>query len=175
MNIIVRGKKFKVGDNLKEYAQKRVGKLSKYSDDFTDVNVVLSGLKGLQKVEVTAPLNGVILRGEEETDDMRTSIDLVVEKLERQIERYKKRIDHRRGRAQWEDVQETISETPTEEEDIIVRTKKFVATPMTTEEAIMQMNLLSHSFYVFLNAETGRISVVYRRQDQDYGLLEPDY
>jgi putative sigma-54 modulation protein len=99
MNINVRGKQFKVTDALKDYAEKRVGKLGKYSDDFAEVLVTLSVEKERQRVEVTAPLNGFILRGEEETDDMYSSIDLVVDKLERQMEKYRRRIGKKRIKA----------------------------------------------------------------------------
>ncbi|MDR1961137.1 MAG: ribosome-associated translation inhibitor RaiA [Gracilibacteraceae bacterium] len=181
MNVLVRGKQFKVTDALKEYAQKRVGKLAKFSDDFSDVHVVLSAERERQKVEVTAPLSGFILRGEEAAPDMFTSIDLVVEKLERQMTRYRKRIDRRRGKAQWEEAQiahdiAAGQALPDEgEDDHVVRVKKFPARPMSAEEAIMQMNLLSHGFYVFLDADTEKICVVYHRQDGNYGLLEPEY
>ncbi|MDR1070472.1 MAG: ribosome-associated translation inhibitor RaiA [Gracilibacteraceae bacterium] len=182
MNVLVRGKQFKVTDALKEYAQKRVGKLSKFSDDFSDIHVVLSVERERQKVEVTAPLSGFILRGEEATVDMFTSIDLVVEKLERQMMKYRKRIDRKRGKAQWEEAQLAhdiaaglVKPDDEEDDDNVVRVKKFPARPMSAEEALMQMNLLSHNFYVFLDMDTEKICVVYRRRDGDYGLLEPEY
>jgi putative sigma-54 modulation protein len=179
MNVLVRGKQFKVTEAMKDYAQKRVGKLAKFSDDISDVNVVLSAERENQKVEVTAPLSGFILRGEEATPDIFTSIDLVVEKLERQITKYRKRIDRKRSKAaQLVYELETEPDLADEDEDggdHVVRVKRFPARLMSVEEALMQMNLLSHAFYVFLDAETEKICVVYRRQDGDYGLLEPEY
>jgi putative sigma-54 modulation protein len=181
MNVLVRGKQFKVSDAMKDYAKKRVGKLAKFSDDFSDVHVVLSTERERQKVEVTAPLSGFILRGEEATSDIFASIDLVVEKLERQIAKYRKRIDRRRSKAQREEAlfaRELAADADFADEpgdDHVVRVKKFPARPMSLEEALMQMNLLSHSFYVFLDADTEKICVAYRRQDGDYGLLEPEY
>lgn len=174
MNINVRGKQIKVTDALKDYAIKRVGKLEKYSDDFTDVQVTLSVEKGRQRVEVTAPLNSFLLRGEEETDDMYTSIDLVVDKLERQMEKYRKKIGKKRVKAVRE---EPCFITEADEElfdnDSIVKTKSFPAKPMSIDEAVMQMNLIGHSFYVFINADTEQMNVVYRRKHGGYGHLEP--
>jgi len=176
MNVNVRGKQIKVTDALRDYAVKRVSKLKKYSDDFTDVQVTLSVEKERQKVEVTAPLNGFILRGEEETDDMYTSIDLVVEKLERQMEKYRKRIGKKRVKAVKDEpsfLPEIESDDPTEN-DTIVKVKKFPAKYMSVDEAVMQMNLIGHSFYVFMNADTEQMNVVYRRKHGGYGLLEPE-
>ncbi len=176
MNINVRGKQIKVTDALKDYAEKRVGKLEKYSDDFMDVQVTLSVEKERQRVEVTAPLNGFILRGEEETDDMYSSIDLVVDKLERQIEKYRKRIGKKRIKSVKEDPS-FILEADEEliDKDGIVKTKRFPAKLMSVDEAVMQMNLIGHSFYVFRNSDTEEINVVYRRKHGGYGLLEPEF
>ncbi|NLI91068.1 MAG: ribosome-associated translation inhibitor RaiA [Peptococcaceae bacterium] len=176
MNINVRGKQIKVTDALKDYAEKRVGKLEKYSDDFMDVQVTLTVEKERQRVEVTAPLNGFILRGEEETDDMYSSIDLVVDKLERQIEKYRKKIGKKRVKA-LKDEPNFILEADEEilDKDSIVKTKRFPAKLMSVEEAVMQMNLIGHSFYVFMNSDTELMSVVYRRKHGGYGLLEPEF
>jgi len=176
MKINVRGKQFKVTDALKDYAEKRVGKLEKYSDDFADIQVTLSVEKERQRVEVTAPLNGFILRGEEETEDMYSSIDLVIDKLERQMEKYRKRIGKKRLKA----IKDGLNFMPEAEEEIydqddIVKTKRFYAQLMSVEEAVMQMNLIGHSFYVFVNSETEQMSVVYKRKHGGYGLLEPEF
>jgi putative sigma-54 modulation protein len=175
MNINVRGKQFKITDALKDYAEKRVGKLGKYSDDFTDVQVTLSVEKERQRVEVTAPLNGFLLRGEEETDDMYSSIDLVVEKLERQMEKYRKRIGKKRVKAVKDDPNYILeADEEVYDKDSIVKTKRFPAKLMSVEEAVMQMNLIGHSFYVFMNADTELMNVVYRRTHGGFGLLEPE-
>jgi putative sigma-54 modulation protein len=175
MNIIVRGKQFKVTDALKEYAEKRVRKLEKYSADFVDVQVTMSVEKERQRVEITAPLNGFILRGEEETEDMYSSIDLVIDKLERQMEKYRKRI----GKKRVKTVKDSISFLPEVEESVgqddIVKVKKFQVKPMSVDEAVMQMNLIGHSFFVFMNHETEQMNVVYKRKHGGYGLLEPDF
>ncbi|SDG50437.1 ribosome hibernation-promoting factor, HPF/YfiA family [Desulfosporosinus hippei] len=173
MNINIRGKHIELTDALKEYVMKRVGKLAKYSDEFMDVQVTLLVERDRHRVEVTALLNGIILRGEEETEDMYSSIDMVVEKLERQIDKYRTRINRRMRTKALKDhdpKQSTAAEEPREE---IVRHKKFSAKPMSVEEAIMQMNLVGHSFFVFTNSESQEMNVVYLRNNGDYGLLQP--
>lgn len=180
MNILIRGKEIEVTRALKEYVTKRVSKLEKYSDDFRDVHVTLlvvkdqdRMVKDRQRVEVTAPINSYILRGEEENDDMYSAIDLVVEKLERQIEKYRAKFNRRsREKAVKEFAVDRIEELQEEEE--IVRIKKFPAKPMPVEEAVMQMEMIGHSFFAFTNAETQQFNVVYRRKDGTYGLLEPE-
>lgn len=176
MNINVRSKQMKMTDALKDYVEKRVRKLEKFSDDFLDIQVMLSVEKERQKVEVTAPLNGFILRGEEETDNMYSSIDLVVDKLERQMEKYRKRIGKNRVKGAKEEPSYLMEE---DEEltgkDNIVKNKKFSANLMSVEEAVMQMNLIGHNFFVFANSDTEQINVVYRRKHGGYGLLEPEF
>jgi len=173
MNIIIRGKHIELTDALKEYVMKRVGKLAKYSDEFMDVQVTLLVERDRHRVEVTAPIHGMILRGEEETEDMYSSIDMVVEKLERQIDKYRTRINKRMRTKVLKDhepKQVAVNDEPREE---IVRNKKFPAKPMSVEEAIMQMNLVGHTFFVFTNAESQEMNVVYLRNNGDYGLLQP--
>lgn len=173
MNIIIRGKHIEVTDALKAYVIKRVGKLEKYSDEFMDVKVTLVVEEGRHRVEVTAPIHGMILRGEEESNDMYASIDLVVEKLERQIDKYRTRINKRMRSKVLKD-HEIEHPVDNEDEDEIVRRKKFTLKPMSVEEAIMQMNLVGHNFFVFTNADNHAVNVVYRRHSGDYGLLEPE-
>lgn len=173
MNISVRGKNIEVTPALKEYAEKRIGKLEKFLGHDVDAIVLLSVTKEDQTVEVTIPFNGMILRGEESTADMYSSIDLVVEKLEKQIERFKGKIISRRGRT------EKGVEEQTPEDQIyqpkVVKTKRFAIKPMSVEEAILQMNLLGHNFFFFFNAETDQTSVVYKRHDGNYGLIEQEF
>ena len=173
MNIIIRGKHIELTDALKEYVMKRVGKLEKYSDEFMDVQVTLLVERDRHRVEVTAPIHGMILRGEEETEDMYSSIDMVVEKLERQIDKYRTRINKRMRSKVLKDhepIQSAVNDEPREE---VVRNKKFPSKPMSVEEAIMQMNLVGHTFFVFTNAESQEMNVVYLRNNGDYGLLQP--
>ena len=174
MNIIIRGKHIELTDALKEYVMKRVGKLAKYSDEFMDVQVTLLVERDRHRVEVTAPLQGMILRGEEETEDMYSSIDMVVEKLERQIDKYRTRINKRmRSKILKDHELKQPTEVVEEPREEIVRNKKFPAKPMSVEEAIMQMNLVGHTFFVFTNAESQEMNVVYLRNNGDYGLLQP--
>ena len=174
MNIIIRGKHIEVTDALKDYVNKRVGKLEKFSDEFMDVQVTLLVERGRHRVEITAPINGIILRGEEETDDMYSSIDLVIEKLERQIEKYRTKIAIRLRTNPFKDLEFAHASLTLEEDEKVVRNKKFSAKPMSVDEAIMQMNLIGHSFFVFTDAETNQMNVVYRRNTGDYGLLQPE-
>ncbi|MBO8159027.1 ribosome-associated translation inhibitor RaiA [Thermosyntropha sp.] len=179
MKFEFRGKNIEVTEALKDYAGKRLSKLEKYIDDVKTAQVAFSVEGERHKVEVTIPLNGMILRGEEATDDMYTSIDMVQEKLERQIEKYKTRIyKHHRAAGFKQAVAEEIkkeAEKEKEEGFKVVRTKRFALKPMDVEEAIMQMNLLGHNFFVFFNAGTEEVNVVYKRNDGNYGLIEPDF
>jgi len=174
MQVNVRGKNISVTGALKEYAEKKVRKLERYFNNYGEAQVVLSVQKESHKVEVTIPINGIILRGEETTGDMYASVDLVVEKLEKQVEKYKGRL-LKREREAGQMFNHNITRT-SEEDDRpkIVRTKRFAVKPMPTDEAIMQMNLLNHSFFVFRNAETEEVNVLYRRKDGNYGLIEPE-
>ena len=125
--------------------------------------------KGRHIVEVTVPVNGMLLRGEEATDDMYASIDLVVEKLEKQIDKYKTRLTRK--------LRPQIADEPVPkvfDDPVIVKTKRFAIKPMAVDEAVMQMNLIGHDFFVFADADTNQVNVVYRRRDGNYGLIEPD-
>lgn len=171
----VRGENIEVTDALRDYVEKRLTKLEKYfelnSDVIAHVNLKVYRDK-TAKVEVTIPLPYLVLRAEETTDDMYRSIDFVSEKLERQIRKYKTRVN-RRGREHG--VKELFVEAPEQEETSsfeIVRNKRLNLKPMEPEEAILQMDLLEHDFFVFQDAETNGTSIVYRRNDGRYGLIE---
>ena len=177
MNVIVSGKNIEVSEGLKEYVEKKIGRLERYLPALTDAHVefALEQTKSIDQrevVQITLRTNGTILRGEERAADFGAAVDIVTEKLEKQIERYKGK--HNRGRAQAE--RTTAAEGESEEEPTpqIVRTKRFRTRPMTEEEAIEQMELLGHSFFVFIHRERGTINVLYRRNDGNYGLIEPE-
>jgi len=176
VQISVRGKNIKVTDALRHYAEKRITKLNRFFNNLGEVQVLLSVEKGNHRVEVTMPVNGMILRGEEATHDMYAAVDMVVEKLEKQIEKYKSRFSRRVRTGGRELPAQGTEEEPVEEyeEHKVVRVKRFAMKPINIEEAIMQMNLLGHSFFVFTNAETDAVSVIYRRKDGNYGLIEPE-
>lgn len=179
----IRGKNVEVTPNLREYVEKRVGKITRYFENIEEVSVLLAVEKGRHIVEVTAeiPRSGLVLRGQESTADMYSSIDLVVEKLERQIRKQKTKLERRfRGGgfkselfAEEQKVRAEQHEDESEEYPV-VKTKRFVVKPMDVQEAIMQMNLLNHSFFVFRDAQTENFCVVYKRNDGAYGLLESD-
>ena len=178
----IRGKNTEVTPALREYVEKRVGKINKYFGNIEEIFVMLAIEKDRHIVEVTAEVpGGLILRGEEATGDMYTSIDLVIEKLERQIRKQKTRLERRfRGggfKGELIEEQRAQSQAQAEaEEDSdefpIVKTKRFFVKPMDVQEAILQMNLLNHNFFVFRDANTNDICVVYKRKDGAYGLLE---
>lgn len=174
----VRGKNIEITPSLREYVEKRVGKVTKYFEKVGEITVLLTVSKGRHIVEVTVPVQGgILLRGEEATMDMYTSIDLVVEKLERQIHKQKTKLARRfRGGGFKVDAVQSQGALPDVhdegEEYTIVKTKKFVVKPMDVQEAIMQMNLLNHNFFVFRDSETEDVNVVYRRTDGNYGLIE---
>lgn len=177
MKIQVKGKNMEVTPALKEYVEKRIGKIEKYFEgELREATVTLIVEKEMQRVEVTVPLNGYILRGEEETSDMYTSIDNVVEKLERQVRKYKTRINKQiKNLSVLDLVPENEKSQPEEQtEPQIVKTKRFAVKPMAEEEAVLQMDLLGHNFFVFLNAATEEVNVLYKRKDGDYGLIEPE-
>ena len=176
MNISVRGRNIEVTDALVNHAKKKLGKLSRYLAD-AETQVVLSVIRDEHIVEVTVLMNGLILRGEESTNDMYASIDLVVDKLERQVAKYKTRLNKSLRQRGLRAISGRLAgvEQQDEEEPKVVKTKRFPLKPMDLEEAILQMNLLGHDFFVFANAETETVNVLYRRKDGNYGLIDPEY
>ena len=152
----------------------KIGKLKKYFTEETEVHVTLSVEKDRQKIEVTIPVKGNIIRSEQVSSDMYVSIDLVEEIIERQLKKYKnKLIDKKQSSPYFR--QEFIEKDYMDDEDVqIIRTKKFDIKPMYPEDACVQMELLGHSFYVFCNAETDQVCVVYKRKGNTYGLIEPE-
>jgi ribosomal subunit interface protein len=182
MKINIRGENLEVTDALREYVEKKLGKLVRYfnAPPAAEAHVTLSVIRDKHGVEVTIPLPGVLLRAEEKNDDMYASIDLVADKLERQIRKHKTKMNRKFGRdggprtlfAEGFDLN-AADGADKEEEFEVVRTKRFTMKPMDVEEAILQMNLLGHNFFVFANIESNEINVVYKRDDGKYGLIEP--
>ena len=177
MQLIISGKNLEVSDGLKDYVEKKVGKLDRYLPSLTEARVELAlektkNAKQRQVVQVTLRTNGTILRGEERSSDFGAAIDTVVDKLHRQIERYKTKHSHARTPVEPE-VANAVAMAPGEEVRI-VRKKRFHILPMTEEEAIEQMELLGHNFFLFADRNDGKLNVVYRRNDGDYGLIEPE-
>ena len=176
MQLIISGKNLEVSDGLKDYVEKKVGKLDRYLPTLTEARVELAlektkNAKQSQVVQVTLRTNGTILRGEERSSDFGAAIDTVVDKLHRQIERYKTKHAHARTPVAAE---APIPAAAPAEQVRIVRKKRFHILPMTEEEAIEQMELLGHTFFLFADRKDGKLNVVYRRNDGDYGLIEPE-
>lgn len=176
MRITVIGKNIEVTNALRNVVEKKLEKLDKYFEPDVEAQVTLSVEKNSQLIEVTIPFNGVILRGEESTDDMYTSIDLVIDKLERQIRKQKTKLQRRmHGDSLRFQFIPDYEEDKSKEEAKIVKTKRFAMKPMSSEEAVLQMELIGHNFFVFESGDTGEVNVVYKRKDGNYGLIEPEF
>ncbi|WP_028551015.1 ribosome hibernation-promoting factor, HPF/YfiA family [Paenibacillus sp. UNC451MF] len=178
MKFNIRGERIEVTEALREYVEKKLSRLERYFEapPITEVHVTLSVVKGLQAVEVTIPLTGVMLRAEDKSNDMYASIDQVIDKLERQIRKHKTKVNRKiRQEGGIRDILRVDSPAQYEDEDDyeLVRTKQFMLKPMDIDEAILQMNMVGHSFFVFANSNTEQVNVVYKRNDGKYGLIEP--
>jgi putative sigma-54 modulation protein len=196
MNLVLTGKNFVISDRIRDYVEKKIGKLDRYLPEIDEARIEITqektkSSKDRNVVQLTLRTNGTILRAENRSEAIYGSIDVVVDKIHRQIARYKgKRVDRRHGnlskqQRQTQEVSPPVEEAPeldaqtlaaiAEEQDRqIVRTKRFLMNPMTEDEAIEQMELLGHNFFVFYNANVGRVNVLYRRSDDNYGLLDPE-
>ncbi|MCF2680939.1 ribosome-associated translation inhibitor RaiA [Faecalicatena contorta] len=176
MKFIIIGKNIDVTPGLKTTVENKLGKLERYFTPDTEIHVTLSVQKERQKIEVTIPVKGNIIRSEQESDDMYVSIDLVEEVIERQLRKYKNKLiaRHQEGSNFSQDFFEN-EDTIEDGEIKIVRTKKFGIKPMYPEDACVQMELLGHNFFVFCNAETDEVCVVYRRKNGTFGLIEPEF
>lgn len=174
MKIIITGKNLEVSEGLRNAVEEKIGKLEKYFAEDTVAKVTLSVERDRQKIEVTIPVKGNIIRSEQTSSDMYVSIDLVQEIIERQLKKYKKKlIDKKQNAASFSDA--FIEKVEDDDEEVkIVRTKQFDIKPMYPEDACVQMELLGHDFYVFCNAETEQMCVVYKRKGGTYGLIEPE-
>lgn len=175
MNFIISGKNLSVSEGLRSAVEDKLGKLERYFTPDTEVIVTLSVEKERQKIEVTIPVKGSIIRSEQVSNDMYVSIDLVEEVIERQLRKYKNKIvDRKQSSGSFQKA--FLEKDFDEDEDVkILRTKKFDIKPMYPEDACVQMELLGHNFFVFCNAETDQVNVVYKRKGNTYGLIEPEY
>jgi putative sigma-54 modulation protein len=179
MKYNIRGQNIQVTEALREYVEKKISRLEKYFEApiTSETSVTLSVTKGYHAVEVTIPLTGVMLRAEVKSEDMYASIDEVVDKLERQIRKHKTKVNRKirndSGVRTFFKESGSAARVLDEEEDFeVVRTKQVTLKPMDVEEAILQMNMVGHNFFVFANADTKEVNVVYRRHDGRYGLIE---
>jgi putative sigma-54 modulation protein len=188
MQLLLKGKNFVISDRVRDYVEKKMGKLDRYLPEIDEARIEITqektkSAKDRNVVQITLRTNGAILRAEERSEAIYASIDAVVDKIHRQIVRYKgKRVDRWQGHItnkRPEDEmpaldQEALAAIAEERERKIVRVKKFQVVPMTEEEAVEQMELLGHDFFVFYNVNLGRLNVLYRRADENYGLLDPE-
>lgn len=176
MKTIINGKNIEITEGLRERVTKKITKLNRFFDKEAEAHVTLSVQKLKQKAEITISYNGIVLRAEESNEDMYISIDRAVDLIERQIRKNRTRLEKRLYQNDFkvEDLSFT-DEIPEEKEFKIVRSKRFAIKPMDVEEAILQMNLLGHEFFMFFNAETNHSNVVYKRKDGNYGLIEPEF
>ncbi|MBQ1880775.1 MAG: ribosome-associated translation inhibitor RaiA [Lachnospiraceae bacterium] len=174
MKYVIIGKNIDVTAGLRASVEEKIGKLEKYFTPDTEVHVTLSVEKERHKIEVTIPVKGSIIRSEQVSNDMYVSIDLVEEIIERQLKKYKNKIIDKEQAAESFRKEYVEREYQDEDEIQIVRTKQFDMKPMYPEDACVQMELLGHNFYVFRNAETDAVNVVYKRKGNTYGLIEPE-
>ncbi|MBZ2174864.1 ribosome-associated translation inhibitor RaiA [Schnuerera sp. xch1] len=175
MKLNFTGKNVDVTEALKDVTTKKLGKLDKFFQNDVEGNVTYSVERNWKVIEITINLPGTILRAEESSDDMYTSIDKSVDILERQIRKYKTKLQRRYQNGETIRFENVM---PLKEEDNkpkIVKTKKFGMKPMNIEEAILQMELLRHNFFVFMNADSEDVNVIYKRKDGNYGLIEPEF
>ena len=175
MRIKITGRNIELTEGLKAAVEDKLNKLEKYFTPDTDVYVTLSVEKERQKVEVTIPMKGNYIRSEQVSNDMYVSIDLVEEVIERQLKKYRTKLVTKQQNVASVFKQEFLEASSEEDEEIkIIRSKKFDMKPMYPEDACVQMELLGHDFFVFINAETEDVNVVYKRKGNTYGLIEPE-
>jgi putative sigma-54 modulation protein len=178
IRINISGKNLEITEALRGYVDKKVAKLEKYLNDNQtfSAEVMLRTERGIHIAEVTMNLSGIILRGEGKTGDMYTSIDAAVDRIERQFNKYKSKLGRRVHGPKLGEMPASVQGDGVDgPEPRIVRTKRFALKPMDVEEALMQMELLGHDFFVFRDADTGDVSVVYKRRDGNYGLIESQF
>lgn len=177
MKFIIIGKNIDVTAGLREAVEHKLSKLERYFTPDTEIHVTLSVQKEHQKIEVTIPVKGGIIRSEQQSSDMYVSIDLVEEVIERQLRKYKNKLvaRHQEGGNFKQEFFDDNFSVEDDNEIKIVRTKRFGIKPMYPEDACIQMDLLGHDFYVFCNAETDEVNVVYRRKNGTFGLIEPEF
>lgn len=178
MKITITGRKVNLRDSFKAKVEKKLSKFERFFGDDAEANVVVSLEKNRQTVEITVRSRGYLYRAEQTCSDMEEALDKAIERLSGQIRKYKTRLDKRMkadiDTSVYAPLEEDADEIVEEQEFQLVRSKKFPVKPMDIDEAILQMNMLGHEFFMFKNIGTNDINVVYRRVDGDYGLLEPE-
>lgn len=171
MKISIRGKNIDVTDALRQYIEKRISKFEKFFNENTEAIVTISTEKFTHKIDVLLKVNGHLIQAEGKTEDLYSAVDQVVEKLEKQILKYKEKIQDKNKKDSNKYTATFSSESPVSKR--IVKYKKFDLRPMSPEEAVDQMELLDKDFFIFINSFSGDVNLVYRRKDGNYGLIEP--
>ena len=172
MEVLVRGNKIDITDAMKDYVKEKLSKLDKYTLDDTTATVLVKIRNYSQKVEVTIPLKTLMLRAEDESQDFYSAVDLVVNKLERQIRKNKSKLKKREKSGIKEFNIDDITDNG--EYELVIKRKKIDIKPMNLDEAILQMELLGHNFYMYKDSDIGRIALVYKRNDGGYGVIEEE-
>lgn len=174
MKFNIRGNKVEITEPIKKYIEEKIGRLDKYFENPDSLTAnVLVRIRGIdQIVEVTIPAKKMILRGEERNKDLYAAIDLVSDKIERQIRKNKTRMQKKATKASMIDFNMNFEAEESETEETVVKRKKIEMKPMSEEEAILQMNLIGHEFFVFKDADTGDVCILYKRKDGGYGMIE---
>ena len=182
MKILITGKKIELTDGIKGAVEDKLGKLEKYLHEDTEVKVTVSARKAKQKIEVTIiPINGPIIRAEDSQESLYAAIDVVYDKLNKQLRRYKNKLKGKyqskgQDSIRFQNIEDNGFDENDGEFDIVIeRHKKFDMKPMSPEEAMLQMELIEHNFLVYRDADSNNVNVIYKRKDGNYGLLEPDY
>ena len=174
MKFNIHGKKVEVTDAIRSYIEEKIGRLDRYLSDSEDITAkVVIRIVGIEQiVEVTIPIQKIVLRAEERHEDLYAAIDIVSDKLERQIRKNKTRMQKRIDKGANIGFDLSFDNVKEDDEDTIVKRKEIEMKPMNEEEAILQMNLIGHEFFVFKNSETGNVDVLYKRKDGNYGIIE---
>ncbi|MCR5323942.1 MAG: ribosome-associated translation inhibitor RaiA [Lachnospiraceae bacterium] len=175
MQYTFNGKNIEITNGMKNAVYEKIGKLERYFMPDTEVHVTMAVERNIHKIEITIPVKGSILRAEEQSEDMYSSIDLVQDVLERQVKKYRSKIAGLRSNRDSDKANALVPEEVDDEHIKIERVKRFAVKPMDPEEACIQMDMLGHNFYVFRNSETDEVNVVYKRHDDSYGLIEPSF
>lgn len=173
MNINITARKTSIKDSFRDRVEKKLSKFDRFFDDNAQASVIVTNERERETVEVTVQSRGMLFRAEKTTDDRLDSLEAVVDSLLKQIIKNKTKLE-KKGKTKPVSVLEGYEDVAVDDDYHVVRNKKFMIKPMNVDEAILQMNMLDHQFYMFRSDETGEISVVYKRNDGDYGLLEPE-
>jgi len=177
MKINIIGRNIEVTEGLRSTIEKKLNKFDKFFSQDVDAQVTLTVQKNNHIVEIMIPFNGIVLRAEDSTNDMYRTVDQVAEKLEKQVRKQKTKLErrHQGSGLKFQFLESSVNSAYEEEEHRIVKSKKFPMKPMSAEEAILQMELIGHNFFVYRDDVSEEVNVVYKRRDGNYGLIEPDY